>query len=78
MISFFIQVSAWSSGFGSNKRYFWTSDINTMSQKLAEYKKNMKLRRPGAKQALKDFRDQQIEMVKSSRDVSSINFIKVD
>ena len=57
MISLFIQVSAWSSGFGSNNQYFWTSDINAMSQKLTEYKKSIKLRRPGAKQALKDFKD---------------------
>jgi hypothetical protein len=71
-------VSAWSSGFGSNNRYFWISDIDTMSQKLAEYKKNIKLRRPGAKQALKDFKVQQIEMVKSSREVRSVNLIKVD
>lgn len=49
-----------------------------MSQKLAEYKENIKLRRPGAKQALKDFKDHQIEMVKSSREVSSVNLIKVE
>jgi len=49
-----------------------------MSQKLTEYKENIKLRRPSAKQALKDFKDQQIEMVKSSREVRSVNFIKAD
>jgi len=78
MISLFIQVSTWTSGFGSNNRYFWTPDINIMSQKLTEYKENIKLRHPSAKQALKDFKDQQIEMMKSSREVRSVNLIKAD
>ena len=49
-----------------------------MSQKLAEYKHNIKLRRPGAKQALKVFKAQQIEFVTSIREVGSIGPTTVD
>jgi hypothetical protein len=72
-ISFCIQVGAWSSGYGAKNRYFWTPDINFMSQKIAEYERNIKRRRLGAKQALKDFKVQQIELVTSIREVSSIH-----
>jgi hypothetical protein len=49
-----------------------------MSQKLVEYEHNIKLRRPGAKQALKDFKAQQIECVTSIREVSYIYSTMVD
>ena len=49
-----------------------------MSQKLAEYEQNIKLRRTGAKQALKDFKAQQIELLTSIREVSSVNIAVVE
>ena len=73
-----MKVSAWASWYGATNRYFWTSDITTMSRQLEEYKENVRLRRPGAKKALKDFRAQQIEMLTSVREVSSIPTTTVD
>jgi hypothetical protein len=49
-----------------------------MSQKIAEYERNIKRHRPGAKQALKDFKVQQIEFVTSIREVSSTHPVMVD
>ena len=43
-----------------------------MLLKLAEYEHNVHLRRPGAQQALQDFKNQQNEMVAAIREVSSI------
>ena len=53
--------------------FFWTSDIDTMLLKLAEYEHNIHFRRPGAQQALKDFKDQQNEVVEFIHKVSSIS-----
>ena len=51
--------------------FFWISDIDAMLLKLAEYEHNIHFRRPGARQALEDFKDQQNEMVETIHEVSS-------
>ena len=69
----YFEVGAWSFGYARGSRFFWDSDIHAMLQKLAEYQHNIHFRRPGAQQALKDFKDQQKEVVASIREVSSIS-----
>ncbi|KIM37065.1 hypothetical protein M413DRAFT_448779 [Hebeloma cylindrosporum] len=58
-------VGAWSHGYARSSRFFWIPDIDAMLRKLAEYEHNLHLRRPGAKKALEDFKDQQIGIVNS-------------
>jgi hypothetical protein len=74
-------VGPWLCEYGPGNRptrYFWPSDINSTSQKLAEYERNIKLHRPGAKQALKDFKVQQIELLTSISDVSPVTLTMVE
>jgi len=42
-----------------------------MLRRLAEYKHDVRLHRPGAQQALDDFKTQQIKLVTSIREVNS-------
>lgn len=69
-----LKVGAWSNGYARGGRFFWISDVHAMLQKLAEYQHNIHFRHPGAQQALKDFKDQQKNVVASIRNVSSISF----
>jgi hypothetical protein len=62
----------WSDRRARSSRSFWIPDINTMLRKLAKYQHNVHLRRPGAQQALEDFKAQQIRTVTSIREVGSI------
>ena len=69
----YYEVGAWSHGYARGSRFFWSSDIDAMLLKLAEYEHKIHLRCPGAGQALKNFKSQQIEIVASIRKVSSIS-----
>lgn len=66
------KVGAWSHGYGRSSRLFWHSDIDAMLRKLAEYEHNIHLRCPSVQKALEDFKTQQIGIVTSIREVSSI------
>ena len=53
--------------------FFWIPDIDAMLLKLAKYEDNIHFHRPGAQQALEDFKDQQNKIVVSIHEVSFIS-----
>ena len=66
----YYEVGAWSHGYARGCRFFWIPDIDFMLRKLAEYEHNIHFRRPGARQALQEFKNQQYDLVASIRKVS--------
>jgi hypothetical protein len=69
----YYEDAEWSHGYARESRFFWISDIDSMLRELAKYEHDIHFCRPGAQQALQDFRVQQKEMVASIRKVSSIS-----
>jgi hypothetical protein len=51
-----LPVGGWSHGHSSSSKFYWKSDVYAMAEMLGLYEKNLYMRKPGAKQALENFK----------------------
>ncbi|GBE85174.1 hypothetical protein SCP_0703600 [Sparassis crispa] len=56
-------VGGWSHGHASASKFYWEADIYPMAQEFGQYQRNVHIHKPGAKDALKKFRESRMKFV---------------
>ncbi|KAG1731967.1 uncharacterized protein EDB91DRAFT_701462 [Suillus paluster] len=59
----FTNIGGWAHGHASGSKFFWSADVLKMAQQLGARHKDVHMFKPGAKEALKDFKQSREEYV---------------